>query len=80
MITVGAYEAKTRLSELLLRVQEGETVTITRHGHPVARLVGVEPEKPALDEIKTEVRRINEGQPLVSLEEILALIHEGHPY
>lgn len=36
--TVGAYEAKTRLSELLDRVEKGEEFTISRHGTPVARL------------------------------------------
>lgn len=44
MITVGAFEAKTHLSSLLERVAAGEEVLITRHGKPVARLVGVEPE------------------------------------
>jgi prevent-host-death family protein len=39
MITVGAFEAKTKFSELLTRVERGETVVITRHGQPVARLV-----------------------------------------
>lgn len=36
---VGAYEAKTRLSELLDSVEAGERVTITRHGRAVAVLV-----------------------------------------
>ncbi len=40
MITVGAFEAKTKFSELLDRVERGETVVITRHGQPVARLTG----------------------------------------
>ena len=39
--TVGAFEAKTHLSELLARVEAGEQVTITKHGRPVARLVPV---------------------------------------
>lgn len=39
MITVPVYEAKTRLSELLSQAQQGEEITITRHGVPVARLV-----------------------------------------
>ena len=38
MHTVGAYEAKTKLSALLKRVGKGETVTITRRGEPVAEL------------------------------------------
>ena len=39
MITVGAFEAKTRLSALLERVERGEEVVITRHGKAIARLV-----------------------------------------
>jgi prevent-host-death family protein len=37
--SVGAYDAKTRLSELLDRVERGEQFVITRHGRPIARLV-----------------------------------------
>ena len=40
MITVGVFEAKTHLSTLLDRVATGEEVIITKHGKPVARLVG----------------------------------------
>ncbi len=39
MKTVGAFEAKTHLSRLLDEVAEGETITITKHGTPVAQLV-----------------------------------------
>ena len=39
METVGAFEAKTKLSELLERVAAGEEFLITRHGQPLARLV-----------------------------------------
>lgn len=39
VITVGIFEAKTRLSSLVERAQAGEEVQITRHGRPVARLV-----------------------------------------
>lgn len=41
MITLPVFEAKTRLSELLSRVEHGEEITITRHGVPAARLVSV---------------------------------------
>ena len=37
--SMGAYEAKTHLAELLDRVEGGETITITRHGKPIAKLV-----------------------------------------
>lgn len=39
MRQVGVYEAKTQLPRLLDEVERGETITITRHGRPVARLV-----------------------------------------
>lgn len=38
MVTVNLAQAKTRLSELVNKVQNGEQVTITRHGKPVANL------------------------------------------
>ncbi|MDB5071858.1 MAG: prevent-host-death family protein [Candidatus Eremiobacteraeota bacterium] len=40
--TVGAYEAKTHLADLLDDVQRGVAVTITRRGKAVARLVPVD--------------------------------------
>ncbi|HTQ77910.1 MAG TPA: type II toxin-antitoxin system prevent-host-death family antitoxin [Burkholderiales bacterium] len=40
-IVVGAFEAKTKLAELLDKVEAGETVTITRRGRAVAELIGV---------------------------------------
>ena len=42
MTTASAYEAKTHLSELLRRVKAGESITITKHGVPVAKLVPLE--------------------------------------
>ena len=39
MPVIGALEAKTKFSQLLDRVEQGEEVTITRHGKEVARLV-----------------------------------------
>ncbi|RIK82668.1 MAG: type II toxin-antitoxin system prevent-host-death family antitoxin [Planctomycetota bacterium] len=47
--SVGAYEAKTRFSELLGRVEAGEEVTITRHGTPVAKLIPVRRDKSAAE-------------------------------
>jgi prevent-host-death family protein len=39
MDTVGLFEAKTHLSELIARAERGEEVIITRHNKPVARIV-----------------------------------------
>lgn len=39
MATVGIFEAKTRLSEIVRLVEEGEIFTITLRGKPVVDLV-----------------------------------------
>jgi prevent-host-death family protein len=39
MTSMTASEARAALPELLTRVEDGEEVTITRHGRPVAVLV-----------------------------------------
>lgn len=41
MKEIGAYEAKTRLSELLRKVGLGQEFMITNHGRCIARLVPV---------------------------------------
>jgi prevent-host-death family protein len=46
MASVGAFQAKTHLSELLKRVQRGERITITTHGIPTAILIPVEEAHP----------------------------------
>jgi prevent-host-death family protein len=39
MREIQASEAKTHLPQLLDDVERGETIVITRHGRPIARLV-----------------------------------------
>lgn len=46
MATYNVQEAKTRLSELLGRVERGEEIVIARSGTPVARLVPAGPLPP----------------------------------
>jgi len=47
MDTVSLADAKANLSELVDRVEAGDTIDITRRGKPVARLTAVErPRKP----------------------------------
>ena len=41
MSEVGAFEAKTHISHLLDQVERGETITITHHGRPAARLIPI---------------------------------------
>ena len=76
--TVGAYEAKTRLAELLEKVESGQEITITRHGAPVAKLVPVKP-KSTVEERKAAIKAIRELRKGVSLGglKIKDLVSEG---
>jgi prevent-host-death family protein len=60
MARVGAFKAKTHLSDLLDRVSRGEKITITRHGVPAAMLVPVEEAKSKLshEEIIEGMRKL----------------------
>ena len=40
--SVSAFDAKTHLSRLLQEVQDGSSITITKRGKPVARLVPID--------------------------------------
>jgi prevent-host-death family protein len=76
--SIGAYEAKTHLAELLEKVESGQEITITRHGTPVARLV------PAKKKTTTEeriaaiqcIRELSKGLSLGGLK-MKDLISEG---
>lgn len=77
MTRVGAYEAKTHLSSLLDRVAEGESFTITKHGHAVAVMKPVaERDRRPLDEVVADLREFRKRFRLdgVSLRD---LIEEG---
>lgn len=84
---VGAHDAKTRLAELLDRVERGEEVVITRHGRPVAKLSRTGPghnvaaaraAAAALMKLREEIAK--EAVSPFSLSEILALRDEGRRY
>lgn len=78
---IGAFEAKTKLSELLEKVQRGQTFQITKRGKPVAVLGPVEeteektPEEPSFSELFAKIRKHSKPGP--SSKE---LIHMGHKY
>lgn len=44
--TIGLFEAKTHLSELVARAEAGDEVVITRHNKPVAKIVPYAPARP----------------------------------
>ena len=38
MIEINTVELKTHLGAYLRKVQKGETISVTSHGHPIARI------------------------------------------
>ena len=78
MQSIGAHEAKIHLPRLLDRVARGESLIITRHGHPVARLVPVQNE--ARDHARQAAQRIIERRARLnrtSVSELIDTVHEG---
>jgi prevent-host-death family protein len=69
MISIGAYEAKTKLAHLLDEVEAGRTVTITRHGQPVARLVPADGRSDMADviaDVRAARRGVRRGRTSIS--------------
>jgi len=56
---IGAFEAKNKLGQLLDLVEQGEEITITRHGREVARLVPIRSLR-SREEARAAIRRIRE--------------------
>jgi prevent-host-death family protein len=78
MRTVGAYEAKSHLSELLDEVAAGETITITKRGKPVAILSPVK--KMTFEELEAELIRRRKNNILGPDLTIRQLIEDGRKY
>lgn len=77
MSTVGAYEAKTHLPQLLSRVAKGEKITITKHGVPVAVLQKPEEIKKSFpQDIITQLREFQNNHSLKGLS-LKKMIEEG---
>ncbi|HUH93933.1 MAG TPA: type II toxin-antitoxin system prevent-host-death family antitoxin [Casimicrobiaceae bacterium] len=78
---MGTFEAKTHLSELLDRVANGDEITITRNGKPIARLVPIDAARAA--DRRELARRIDKARRGVKLGPGLTLrklIDEGRRY
>jgi prevent-host-death family protein len=81
MESIGAYEAKTNLSQLLDRVARGEEIRITRHGRPIARLVPEAGDEPAdIRAVIAEIKELRKGQRLGKGLTIRQLIEEGRRF
>ena len=69
--TIGAYEAKTKFSELIARAEKGESFVVTKNGRPVARITPpVEFDREKARQAVERMRQFLEAQgPPVSEEE-----------
>ena len=81
MTSIGAFQAKTHLSQLIDKVLKGETIQILRHGKAVAKLVPadasdrLEKSRNAARRIQALSRGIRLGKGLT----LKALREEGRP-
>lgn len=64
-------EAKTRLSELLARVEAGEEITIARGDTPIARLVPV-PRRADAEAAVADILAARDGLAPTSADELIA--------
>ena len=82
METVGSFDAKTHLPQLLERVAKGEEFTITKHGKPVARLVPATAAKPRPDvrQVIAEIEGVQQGQHTRRGHTIRDLIEDGRRF
>lgn len=80
MEMIGASEARRHLSQLLDRVARGESLTITRHGKPVARLVPIATREERAREALGHVAELRQHIKLAPLAELMVTTHEGHRY
>ena len=82
MESIAAFDAKTRLSELLDRAAKGETFEITKHGRPVGKLG---PPDGARDPkiVAEAVRRLKSYRGALKglgSDDVVALKREGHRF
>jgi prevent-host-death family protein len=79
MREIQASEAKTHLPQILDEVERGETVIITRHGRPIARLVPEAQRRQAeIDEAIAGLGKLRRQVGRITIAELLTARHEGH--
>jgi prevent-host-death family protein len=81
MQTIQASEAKTHFLRILDEVERGQTVIVTRHGKPIARIVPASPDsedrRAQIEQAMASILEIRKRTKPVSIEEILAARDEG---
>lgn len=80
--TIAASEAKAKFSELLERVQNGESFSITLHGEETAKLIPAH--GPSLADVQTVIEKIKRSRSVLNRPgqtklKIKDLLNEGRP-
>ena len=80
---IRSSEARTHFFRLLDDVERGETIVITRHGRPIARLT------PEIDSRREDIRKAIEAMRAlraslpksgITTDDLLQMRHEDHKY
>lgn len=74
---VGIRDLRDHLSAYLERVKSGETITVTEHGKPIARLVPDEPRPARLLELAAQGRVTLATKPFPRWEDIPRVKYDG---
>lgn len=81
MREIQASDAKTHLPQLLDEVERGETLVITRHGRPIARIVPeAQQRQEEIDKAIAGIKALRKRTGSLTLAEVLSARHEGHKY
>ena len=78
MNRISASDARRRLPRLLDRAARGESLTITRHGKPVARLIPVPSDRSRAQEAADRIIERRKHLKPAPLADLMATIHEWH--
>lgn len=80
MEKVSSYEAKTHLSSLLGKVANGKSITITKHGVPIAEITPIPSNrKKKPDKVIEELKSFRKGLKLGNLT-VRKMIEEGRRF
>lgn len=82
MLEIGAYEAKTKLPELLRKVESmQEEIVITRFGHAIAKIVPISPVDHAVSSTITSIKALRKTiKKGTRKSAIKAMVEEGRKY
>lgn len=80
MDTINLADAKAHLSELVDRVEAGDSINITRRGRPVARLTAASPPRKAIN--AAQLRELTKGMavPTQSAADLVRSMRDGDRY